>query len=90
VYTVKKGSDFPVPRRDMSLTKLSNYSRPRRVWVTDIPAGNGKIDTLYFTVLEAFTFAMESEPLLNRARALYFCIYSTVYSVYRKEGIEVG
>ncbi len=58
--------------------------------VTDIPAGDRKIATLYFTVIEAYTFAIESEPLLNRAGALFFCIYSTVYSVYRKEGIEVG
>ncbi len=57
-YTVKKVREFPVPSRDVT-TKLSlggnnaviiELFLPRGSLVSDIPAGDGKLVNLFFTV----------------------------------------
>jgi hypothetical protein len=58
VYTVKKGSQFPVPRRDIT-TKLSlggnndvitELFLPKGSLVSAIPAGDGKLVNLFYGV----------------------------------------
>jgi hypothetical protein len=51
-YTVKKAIVFPVPIRDVTNQTLSgreefNNSRPGRFWVSDIPAGDEKKDSVW-------------------------------------------
>jgi hypothetical protein len=56
-YTVKKLFGIPVPSRDV--TKLSlgrnnlfmtSYFPPRESLVSDVPAGDGNIEKIFFTV----------------------------------------
>ncbi len=58
VYTVKKVERFFVPRQDVTYKTLPgrkklNYSRPGRVGYSNIPAGDGKIANLFYSVLAA-------------------------------------
>jgi hypothetical protein len=47
LYNVKKIIDFPVPSRN-----VSNQTLPaRESLISDIPAGDGKIDNLFYSVL---------------------------------------
>jgi hypothetical protein len=57
-YTVKKSREFPVPRRDVT-TKLSlggnnvvitELFLPRGSLVSDIPAGDGKLVNIFYSV----------------------------------------
>jgi hypothetical protein len=54
VHTVKKVNDFPVPSRDVTNQTLPglenlNYSRARESLVSDIPAGDGKWQTFFYS-----------------------------------------
>jgi hypothetical protein len=58
MYTVKKVIVFPVPSRDVNIEtlpgrELLNYSLARESFVSGIPAGDGKNDNLFFSVLYA-------------------------------------
>jgi hypothetical protein len=53
-YTVKKFNDFPIPSRDVTITKLSvarnNLIIPgQKSVVSDIPAGDRKIANLFYS-----------------------------------------
>jgi hypothetical protein len=68
--TVKKDVDFPVPIRDVtdqtpSWTGIIKLLQPRESLISDIPAGDGKFDKLFYSVYIALFDGLASSIVIH-------------------------
>ncbi len=78
IYTVKKVSGFPVPRRDVTYQTLPgreklNYSSPGGVWWVTSRLGTGKPITFFYSVWTPFKGNPERTACRKNAFKTAFC-----------------